>query len=52
MSTVRSIDHRPERWPRESSRGHRAVGLVHILSDGPPVGIGMVLTPSGKVLTP
>ena len=26
-------------------------GLVHIISDGQPVGIGLVLTPSGKVLT-
>jgi len=28
-----------------------APGMVHILSDGKPVGIGMVLTQSGKVLT-
>jgi hypothetical protein len=26
-------------------------GLVHIIADGKAVGIGMVLTPSGKVLT-
>jgi putative serine protease PepD len=28
-----------------------APGMVHILSDGTSVGIGLVLTPSGKVLT-
>jgi S1-C subfamily serine protease len=28
-----------------------APGMVHILSDGKPVGIGLVLTQSGKVLT-
>jgi hypothetical protein len=31
--------------------GSTAPGMVHILSDGTPVGIGLVLTQSGKALT-
>jgi len=36
---------------QENILGSTAPGMVHILSDGTPVGIGLVLTQSGKVLT-